>query len=33
LKAIANQIKEDEMPIASYKLMHKKAILPSTEKH
>jgi Haem-binding domain len=32
LKGIANQIKDDEMPIASYKLMHKNARLSQTEK-
>jgi uncharacterized membrane protein len=32
LKGIANQIKDDEMPIASYKAMHKKANLTKEEK-
>ncbi len=32
LKGIANQIKDDEMPIASYKLMHPKARLLEAEK-
>jgi len=32
LKGIANQIKDDEMPIASYKLMHPKARLLQVEK-
>ncbi len=32
LKGIANQIKDDEMPIASYKWMHKKASLTKEEK-
>lgn len=32
LKAVANQIKDDEMPIASYKLMHPKARLLQAEK-
>ncbi|MEO6251974.1 MAG: heme-binding domain-containing protein [Ferruginibacter sp.] len=33
LKGIANQVKEDEMPIASYKLMHKKAKLSKEHKY
>lgn len=33
LKGIANQIKDDEMPIASYKTMHKKANLTKEEKN
>ena len=32
LKEIANQIKDDEMPVASYKAMHKKANLSKEEK-
>lgn len=32
LKEIANQIKDDEMPIASYKMMHKNARLSKEEK-
>ncbi len=32
LKEIANQIKDDEMPISSYKAMHKKANLTKEEK-
>ena len=32
LKGIANQIKEDAMPIASYKMMHSKANLAKEEK-
>ena len=32
LKGIANQIKDDEMPIASYKMMHKKARLSKEQK-
>lgn len=32
LKGIANQIKDDEMPISSYKLMHKNARLSKEEK-
>ena len=32
LKGIANQIKDDEMPIASYKMMHSKAKLTKEEK-
>ncbi|MES2431668.1 MAG: heme-binding domain-containing protein [Bacteroidota bacterium] len=32
LKAIANQIKGDEMPLSSYKLMHNKANLTKEEK-
>lgn len=32
LKEIANQIKDGEMPISSYKLMHKNARLSQTEK-
>ena len=32
LKGIANQIKDDEMPVASYKAMHKKANLSKEEK-
>lgn len=32
LKEIANQIKDDEMPISSYKVMHKKANLTKEEK-
>jgi hypothetical protein len=32
LKGIANQIKDNEMPISSYKLMHKKATLTKEEK-
>jgi hypothetical protein len=32
LKGIANQIKDDEMPISSYKAMHKKANLTKEEK-
>jgi len=32
LKEIVNQIKDDEMPISSYKLMHKKANLTKEEK-
>ncbi|MDB5200609.1 MAG: cytochrome [Ferruginibacter sp.] len=33
LKQMANQIKEDEMPLYSYKLMHKKANLTKDEKN
>ncbi|MEO6539896.1 MAG: heme-binding domain-containing protein [Ferruginibacter sp.] len=33
LKGIANQVKEDEMPISSYKLMHKKAKLSQEQKY
>ena len=32
LKGIANQIKDDEMPLSSYKMMHKKANLSKEEK-
>ena len=32
LKEIANQIKDDEMPLSSYKMMHKKANLAKEEK-
>jgi Haem-binding domain len=32
LKEIANQIKDDEMPIFSYKMMHKTASLTNEEK-
>lgn len=32
LKGIANQVKDDEMPISSYKWMHKKANLTREEK-
>ena len=32
LKEIANQIKDDEMPIASYRALHKKANLTKEEK-
>ncbi|NIM35590.1 MAG: cytochrome C [Hydrotalea flava] len=32
LKGIANQIKDDEMPIASYKMMHKNARLSKEQK-
>lgn len=32
LKEIANQIKDDEMPISSYKMMHTKANLTKEEK-
>ncbi|MEO6407019.1 MAG: heme-binding domain-containing protein [Ferruginibacter sp.] len=32
LKAIASQVKDNEMPIASYKWMHKKARLSAAEK-
>ena len=32
LKGIANQIKDNEMPIWSYKMMHKKANLTKEEK-
>ena len=32
LKGIANQIKDDEMPLASYKMMHSKATLTKEEK-
>ena len=32
LKEIANQVKDDEMPIASYKLMHKNARLSAEDK-
>jgi Haem-binding domain len=32
LKGIANQIKDDEMPLSSYKMMHKKANLIKEEK-
>lgn len=32
LKQIANQIKDDEMPLSSYKLMHKCARFPQQEK-
>lgn len=32
LKEIANQIKDDEMPLSSYKMMHKKANLTEEEK-
>ena len=32
LNGIANQVKDDEMPIASYKTMHKKANLTKEEK-
>lgn len=32
LKEIANQIKDDEMPITSYKMMHKNARLSEAEK-
>ena len=32
LKGIANQIKDDEMPLSSYKAMHKKANLTKEEK-
>ncbi len=32
LKEIVNQIKDDEMPISSYKAMHKKASLTKEEK-
>ena len=32
LKGIASQIKDDEMPLSSYKLMHKKATLSQAEK-
>ena len=32
LKEISNQIKDDEMPISSYKLMHKNARLSQNEK-
>jgi len=32
LKEIANQVKDDEMPIASYKLMHKNARLSAKDK-
>lgn len=32
LKGVANQIKDDEMPISSYKLMHKNANLTTEEK-
>jgi hypothetical protein len=33
LKEILNQIKDDEMPITSYKLMHKNAKLSQDEKN
>jgi len=33
LKGIANQVKDDEMPISSYKLMHKNANLTEEEKN
>ena len=33
LKGIANQIKDDEMPLSSYKLMHSKATLTKEEKN
>lgn len=32
LKGIANQIKDDEMPLASYKLMHRNAKLSNEQK-
>ena len=32
LKGIANQIKDDEMPLSSYKMMHSKATLTKEEK-
>ncbi len=32
LKEISNQIRDDEMPISSYKMMHKKANLTKEEK-
>ena len=32
LKGIANQIKDDEMPLSSYKLMHSKASITNEEK-
>ncbi len=32
LKEMANQVKDDEMPLASYKLMHSKARLSTAEK-
>ena len=32
LKAIADQVRDDEMPISSYRLMHKKARLTKDEK-
>ena len=32
LKSIINQIKDDEMPLSSYTLIHKDAILSKTEK-
>ncbi len=32
LKGIANQIKDDEMPLSSYKIMHKNARLSKTDK-
>ena len=32
LKGIANQIKDDEMPLSSYKMMHSKAKLTKEEK-
>ena len=32
LKGIANQVKDDEMPISSYRLMHKNANLTKEEK-
>ncbi len=33
LKGIANQIKDDEMPLSSYKLMHKNARLSKEQKY
>jgi len=33
LKGIANQVKDDEMPISSYKLMHRNANLTKEEKN
>lgn len=33
LKEIANQIKDDEMPLSSYKMMHKNARLSKEEKN
>lgn len=32
LKAVANQVKDDEMPLSSYKLMHNKARLSPQDK-
>lgn len=32
MKAICNQIKDDEMPISSYRLMHKSAVLDTGQK-